>query len=327
MADVSKSIEAYISDVIRVPRVDVSSAIKSREWLLQRVHNEIESRTNEPTLYAEERMFLYGSYAKGTQVATVDEFDIMLVMDSNTGVFTLSGQQIGDGLGKATPNHRYDNRFMKEDGTGVSPAKILNWTKGIVAKAVEPFGGDAPDRDGQSVTAIIKSKDLKIDFVPGGIFKRRADGKVFYDIPKGDRGNNWILTAPQDDIARLNSTASGRSNFRNIVRIAKRIKYTYNFLVRSFSIESAVVDYALASTWHNNLYFDTYLVLDSLAAAFRSGSIPDPFDSSINLIAGVAQLDWYAERLNKINVGLMDCDKIADQARADDKVRRLFDNE
>ena len=327
MADISKSIERYIIDVIRVPRTDTSSAIKSREWLLGRVVGEIESRKNEPILYSEQPLILYGSYVKGTQVSAVDEFDIMLVIDSNAGVFSVGGQQVGDGLGSASPNHKYDNRFNKEDGSGISPAKILNWTKSVIAKAVEPFGGEAPDRDGQSVTAIIKSKDLKIDFVPGGIFQRRTDGKTFYDIPKGDRGNNWILTAPQEDIARLNDVATGKDNFRNVIRIAKRIKSTYNFLVSSFAIESAIVNYAQTSTWHDNLYYDTYLGLNYLASVFRNGNIPDSFEATTNLIAGVEQLTWYAERLDKINSGLRNCEQEHDQVRSDEKIRKLFENE
>jgi len=57
--------------------------------------------------------------------------------------------------------------------------------------------------------------------------------------------------------------------------------------------------------WYGDLYPDFKAMVRSLTEAFRGGVIPDPFDNQKNLIVGVASLDWYADRLEKI-IGGMD---------------------
>lgn len=327
MDDVEKAIDAYINDVITLTKNDISSAVKSREWFIERLKKVIASRTNEPVLYSDEKFVYYGSYFKGTKVATVDEFDILVVIDSNTGVFSQSNIPVGKGVGSSYPNHKYDQSFMKSDNSGVSPTKMLNWLKGVVQEVVEPFGGEAPDRKGQAITATIKSKNLKVDLVPAGIFKRTSDEIIFYDIPKGDKDNGWLITSPRLDIKRLDDIAADKKHFKNIIRIAKRIKDTYNFQVSSFAIETAIANYGDGGSWHDNLYNDLRSVLLNLAKTFREGVILDPFDTKTNMISGVENLEWYAERLDGIVTDLDEYATMSEQEKMRDCVRSLFDND
>lgn len=327
MADLNVSINAYVRDVIALPKDDISEAAKSREWLLQRIAKEISARRNEPVLFADRPFVYYGSYFKQTKVAAVDEYDVLVVIDSRSGVFKRGDVEIGTGEGAADPNHKYDEKFKKTDGSGVSPAKLLNWLKGIVEDVVESFDGEAPEREGQAVTARIVSKGLKIDLVPAGIFRHTTSGEIFYDIPRGDKDNGWVLTAPEKDIERLKEAANGRENFRNVIRIAKRIKDTYRFQVSSFAVETAIIDYTASHTWEDDLFSDLSGVLTYLASAFRGKIVSDPFDEKANLLEGAEQLDWYAERLDAIVVELNNCVKETDQDRVSEKVKRLFENE
>jgi hypothetical protein len=50
--------------------------------------------------------------------------------------------------------------------------------------------------------------------------------------------------------------------------------------------------------------------------------ILDPFDSQKNLIVGVASLDWYADRLEKIIRGMDGC---ADWERQDEVRGRIYE--
>lgn len=329
MADVSAAISAYIRDNIRLSKADISSSATSRDWLLTRVASEIDRRTQageiEPCLHPDQFVY-FGSYFKGTKVATVDEYDVLIVIDSNTGVFSQSGVEIGTGLGTAYPNHKYNSRYYKSDGSGVSPAKMLNWLKGVVTDVVSSYGGEAPERAGQAVTARIASKGIAIDFVPAGIFRRISDGTTFYNIPLGDQHGGWIVTSPQFDIERLNTVAKGKGNFKNVIRIAKRIKTTYNFQVSSFSVETAVVDYGTSSAWRNDLFLDTFGALLSLEYAFRRGSILDPYDQGKNLVDGVESLEWYADRIKGISDTLVACISLPDDAEARARVYAAFEN-
>lgn len=257
MGNVAVAIQKYINENIRLSQSDISQSAKSREWFLKRIASVISSRYKEPVLYTEQPFVYFGSYFKGTKVQTVDEYDVLVVIDSNKGQFSQKEGKIGDGLGTAHPNYKYEGkRYFKSDGSGISPAKLLNWLKGIIEEIVRPYGGQAPERNGQAITAI--TKNLKIDLVPAGIFKHVNTKQIFYDIPHGDKDNGWILTAPKQDIDDLNAVATGKTNFKNVIRILKRIKDTYNFLVPSFAIERAVVDYSGQIAWRNDLYLDIY---------------------------------------------------------------------
>lgn len=327
MGDVSSAIAAFITDEIKLSMQDIAAASKSREWFLDRIATEISSRSNQPVLYSPEKFVYFGSYFKRTKVAAVDEFDVLVVIDSKGGLFSSGGVVIGTGQGSADPNPKYNGSYHKSDGTGVSPAKMLNWLKGVVDAVVNSFGGEAPERNGQAITAIIKSRNLKIDLVPAGIFSRNTDGTTFYDIPRGDKDNGWIVTSPRYDIDLLNSIAKGKDNFRDIIRLCKYVKNSYHFLVSSFATESAVVQYGSSSYWHNRLDQDFLGVLSFFSTVFRLGTIPDPYDSGNNLISSVESLAWYADRLDTIRQELSNLYQEKDQEVVRKRVRELLMNE
>lgn len=327
MGDVSQALNRYIGEVIKLPQSDISSAVRSREWFIDQVKQEIKERTGEPALYPERNTLNFGSYFKGTKVRAVDEFDVLVILDTNNGVYSQNGISVGKGLGRSDPNHMFDENYKKSDGSGVSPTKLLNWLKDVVESATGKYGVEAPVRNGQAVTATIKSKNLKLDLVPAPVLQHNSSGETFYAIPRGDRENGWIATAPHRDIERLSAVAKEKENFRNVIRLCKRIKDTYNFLVPSFAIESVIVDYGEREYWYNDLYLDFRAVLGNLAEAFRRGVILDPFDNQNNLIMGVESLTWYAERLEKIINGMDECAGWARQDAVKQRVYKLLENE
>jgi hypothetical protein len=203
---------------------------------------------------------------------------------------------------------------------------MLNWLRDVVATVTVAYGGAAPERAGQAIIASIPSRGLFVDLVPAGIFSRLTDDTTFYNIPRGDQANSWILTSPRTDIAQLNAIATARTNFKNVVRIAKYVKSSYNFLVSSFAIESAIVRYGQTSMWGNVLETDVRGVLMYLAGQFRVGFIPDPYDASNNLIAGVASLTWYASRLDTIVQELFDLENESDPTTVQERVAEAFSN-
>lgn len=324
MTEVTKAINKFIQDEIKLFQEDISSAVTSREWFLNRIKSKINNRENEPSLY-EDPFVYFGSYFKKTKVSNVDEFDVLVVIDSNTGEFKSDGNLVGTGLGNASPNHKYDKKYKKSDDSGVSPSKLLNWLKGIVEEVVDEFNGEAPERDGQAITARIKSKDLKIDLVPAGIFKKE-DGTIFYIIPKGNKSNGWLQTQPKDDIYLLNEVAKGKDNFRNIVRILKFIRTNYNFKISSFAIESAVVNYGQEYTWKNEVYSDLKNCLTYLKGKIDEGEIKNPINSSFNLIDGVESLSYYSRRIENIINSL---EKLENEKEEEiyNKLNKLFKNE
>ncbi len=326
---VRKAISHYLNNHICLSQKDISESAKSREWFLTRVENVINARSGEPKLYSGEHgnKFLYfGSYFKGTKVADVDEFDVLVLIDSSSGIYTKSGLQIGTGQGVVSPNPKYYQKYKKEDNSGVSPAKMLNWLKGVVDEVMEAYDGETPIRDGQAVTATIKSQNLKIDLVPAGVFVK-DDGIVFYNIPDGSASNDWITTSPKLDMEKLDELAKRRDNFKNAIRILKRIKETHNFQIPSFPIEMSAVHYVNKNTWYQDLYTDISGLIGFLAYSFRTGSIADNYNDAQNLLDGVENLDWYADRLEAIVERLnFYHTKSTNEEEVRERVTALFEN-
>lgn len=329
MGDTSAAVRHYIENVIRLSQADISASARSREWFLNRVISTIARReddgTSEPVLY-KPKIVYFGSYFKGTKVSVVDEYDVLLVIDTCNGMLSKNGVVLAHGHGVADPNPLFEKKYYKSDGSGVSPAKLLNWLKGVVEEVIESFGGTAPIRNGQAITARIETQNIDIDLVPAVTLRRDADGKDFYAIPKGDAAGGWISTAPEDDKQRITDVAKDKKDFRNVVRVLKRIRDQYNFKVSSFAIEADTVLYAESARWTECVGLDVQYALSHLAQSFQNSWIADPFDSKNNLIEGVASLDWYAERIESIVKVLDDCKQIDDQVKVRDLVYKAFEN-
>jgi len=328
MADLNKLIKKFVQEKIALSQKDISESAKSREWFLAKIKLKVEEKTNEPSLYKDTPFLYFGSYFKGTKVSDVDEYDVLVVIDSNTGQFTQSGVKTGEGLGGASPNHKYDEKYKKSDGSGVSPAKMLNWLKSIVEEVVENFGGSAPERSGQAITATIASKNVKIDLVPAGIFKhtQRAE-TLFYNIPKGDKNNGWIVTNPKQDKELVSALAKDRSDFKNVIRILKYIKQKYNFLVSSFAIECSVIELVHHNSWANIISADLILAMQYFANALKEGKIVDSFDPNNNLLSNVDNLSWYADRIQGIIEVLNNQVNEDDEDRAYQRICKVLSNE
>jgi len=331
MGDVSAAVRQYIENVIRLSQSDISASARSREWFLNRVISAVARRRDEgkdePILYKPKTVY-FGSYFKGTKVSTVDEYDVLLVLDTNNGVMSEGGTILAHGKGVANPNPLFSNKkYYKSDGSGVSPEKLLNWLKGVIEEVVDSFGGEAPIRNGQAITARIVSKDITIDLVPAASLTRHSDGKDFYAIPKGDTAGGWISTSPEEDKKHIAEVAKERKDFRNVVRVLKRIRDRYNFKVSSFAIETDVVRYAESTYWTEQVGLEVRYALVHLGRSFRAGVISDPFTPENNLIAGVSSLSWYAERIDGIVKVLDKCKDIVDQDRVRELIHKAFEND
>ncbi len=329
MVDIDNLINKFIREEISLSGKDISESAKSREWLLKRIQNKIDEKIGEPILYKDQPFLYFGSYFKGTKVSNVDEYDVLVVIDSCNGRFTQHGDKIGDGMGYADPNHKYKKRFYKSDDSGVSPTKLLNWLKGIVSEVVEVFDGTVPERAGQAITARIESKNISIDLVPAGIFEHtnRPD-VIFYNIPKGDQDNEWILTNPREDIGLINDMADSCDNIKNVIRILKYIKSReqYNFLISSFAIECCVIEYAKGDKWCESIFINLMSALAHFVSCLNSKSIRDSFDSKNNLLCDVKNTEYYLGRVVDIFSRLKDLINESDTDRAYVKLYNILSN-
>ena len=303
MIDMDSLISKFINEEIVLSKKDISASAKSREWFLGRIKTKIEDDKNNPALYGTEPFVNFGSYFKGTKVSDADEYDILLVFDTNNGQFISGGNKIGEGIGSANPNHRYDQKFMKDDGQSLSPGKILSWLRGIAKEVVDEFGGTAPDRAGQAITVRIESKDISIDLVPAGIFSHtQRTGVEFYDIPRGDKDDGWIVTNPKQDKELLNDLGGKYDNFKNVIRITKYIKQNYNLTISSFAVECSAISYVQNAAWYTSVYANLKGFLAQFSEALKAKSVQDIFDTTTNLLSSLS--DTNAEQYSRFICGI-----------------------
>ncbi|MDY2881583.1 MAG: hypothetical protein SOT71_02895 [Romboutsia timonensis] len=307
----------FISNNLTLDQKDISSAVSSREWLINKVINKIAEKTDCPQLYSENgsKYIQFGSYFKGTKVSNVDEFDILLIVDTSHGIFKKGNITKGNGIGNLTVNPLYLKKYYKENEDVVSSRKLLNWLKDIVDEVLEPYECEPSERDGQAVTAYIKSKNLHIDFVPGCIFQdvntSGSDG-VFYIIPKGDINCGWIVTNPRIDKDIIKDKSSINSQFKNTIRLFKYLfKDSYNVQIGSYAVESAVVDYEDKKFFWNDYGYDFLGVLNHIIDLVEDGNIPDMRDNSINLLGDVNK-DALLTKLNNIKNRYNKLDEFSD---------------
>lgn len=326
MADLDRLLKVFINKEVRLDKNDISASARSREWLLNGIKNKINEKRNQPVLFADKPFLYFGSYFKGTKVGCLDEYDIMVIIDCNGGQYTHEGNKIGEGLGRVSPNPKYAGIYHKQDNSGVSPNKILNWLKSIVEEVVSPYGMEAPIRNGQAVTVHSASTNTTFDLVPAGIFHNVEIDEVFFNIPKGDKNNGWILTDPASDMELLDMHAKNRDNYKNVIRLIKLLKGSYNFLVPSFTIECNSISYSATNKWYNILSLDFLGVLRYLQANFQAGQILDTFDLENNTIEGVESLEWYAERIDDIIASINNLDYEMNETLAYEKLYRIMYN-
>jgi len=309
---INSEFNRFIKENLALSQKDITLKVKSREWLINSIIRKIKEKSNCPQLYKEngQEYITFGSYFKGTKVADVDEFDIMLIIDSNGGVFNQGGIRTGEGIGNIDPNPKYHQKYRKDNEPEyVSPRKIMNWLKNIVDEVLEPYGCEPGEKDGQAITAHIKSKDIYIDFVPVSIFKKVGSEEIFYTIPKGDADGGWTITNPRVDKEIVNQTGTKYKQFKNSIRLFKYIfKESYNVKISSYAVESAHIDFERKYYFYDDYKYDFINALNHFITLVQNKKIPDMRDNSINLISNI-NYDACLQKLNRIKEKFLDLDE------------------
>lgn len=328
MIDLDKIINTFVTEEIALDQDDISSSVKSKEWLLDRIKTKIAEKSYGPQLYSENPFLGYGSYFARVKVKDVDEMDFLVVIDSNSGIFSKpAGTQYGVGLGSENPNHKYDVQFKKSDLSGVSPNKLLLWLQGICWEVLQPLGGERPTIDGPAVKVVLKGAGIRFDLVPSGIFERSdGTGNLFYNIPKGDPTDDWTLTNPTKDLDRVNGLAQKKDGFRNVIRLMKVIRDSYQLPISSYALQCVACQFAEGYQWQRNLYLNFHVGLMLLTKKLREGIIEDGFDTSINLLPSHDVAKKIAEVVETVNFHLNAIENESDEDAAYEKFWQIMKN-
>lgn len=286
----------YITATVALSQKDISKSKISRDWVLEKIKNKIKEKYAEPQLYSEEPFLNFGSYFCGVQVSEVDEYDILVVIDSNSGFYYVNNTPVAEGLGTASPNNKYNSIYQFSESNYIDPNKILYWLKNIATEVANSYNGEIPTIQSPAVNLVIQSTDINIDLVPAGIFKNNY-GNIFYIIPEG---NSWIMTNPKNDKQILENIASTRPEFKNIIRLIKHIRNKYKIKISSYAIQCCAISYTEKYTWEKSIFNNFKNVLNYFAGCLERGSILDKYNSDNNLLKNVINLNTHAKKIREI---------------------------
>jgi hypothetical protein len=305
MADTDSILNEFFSEHLALSATDIQKSVSSREWLIKRITDTIEQQDG-PKLYSVEPIIYFGSFFKHTKVADVDEFDVLLVIDSNGGVFSEAGIQTGIGLGSEYPNKKYSSSLMRPDGTGLSPTRLLDWLQKTTSTAVGSFGVSRPRIDGQAVVVELSGQGLAVDLVPAGVFESTAYSNTeLYNIPSGS-SDGWTITNPKVDKKVFLEWAAQRPDLKNITRLIKLVRDVREIKVSSFAIECAVIEAAKTNQWVHSTTSNLMSVVDSFRRQVVAGVITDIAFPVRNVFRNKPEFERLAKALYEVAMSVVD---------------------
>lgn len=319
-------IEDFSTEYLAQNSKDMQACAKSRDHFISKLKDKIKVDKYGPQLYSQEPIINFGSRFDGTQYGDVDEMDLLIVIDSNNGQYTFDGRVIGTGKGNQSPNHKYDEKFLKADKSGVSGIKLCNWLKDKASEIIEEGykASTKPIKDGQAVTVEVKSLGLSFDLVVAGVFEHLDGHGIFYNISDGTSKNDWILTNPKADKAKMKELADSYDNFCDVIRAIKFIKDSHQIIISSHTVKSSVADFAenalLGYAWSDSFWDDLKGALNHLEKSLRNKHIPDLLVSyktrkHENLISGLENNTICADKIQKVISGLNEIENLKEEER------------
>lgn len=235
---VISAFDEFLKDKINLDKDETSNARRSRNWLVDIIHNSCNKEISFPNLYSERDIY-FGSFARKTKKRELDDIDIMICMS-------------GDG----TTHSDYDDRIelnVPETATNLNKlcndaSNVLNSRKVInkfisMLKDVPQYNKSEMKLNKQAAVLNLKSYSWSFDIVPCFLTTEDIYGKTYYIIPDGN--GNWMKTDPRidrDRVTTINQTHNG--NILNVIRIMKywNKRSTMPFM-QPYLIENMLLDY------------------------------------------------------------------------------------
>jgi hypothetical protein len=90
----------------------------------------------------------------------------------------------------------------------------------------------------------------------------------------------------------------------------------------------STIHHVYSNSWHHDLHIDMTGTIRTMTSFLRSGTIADKFNNNQNLLVGVSNLEWYADRLDTIADNLDSYHaRLTDEDEVQSKVVSLFENQ
>lgn len=228
----------FLRDQVNLDSGITNTARRSRNWLMDRLHEFPTSDRSFPTLYSEKDIF-FGSFERKTKKRPLDDIDIMIGLHAEGATY----EEYGGKIYISTFNDNsalYRLRF--DNSNNINSKRVIN--KFVSALSDIPQYGNAEiGRKGEAAVLSLSSYPWVYDLVPCFFTSPDAIGNSFYLIPDGD--GNWQKTDPRIDRARVARLAEVRGkNMLDVLRLVKFWNHRPTMpSLPSYLLENMVLDY------------------------------------------------------------------------------------
>lgn len=260
---------------IRIKEHEIENASSARGYLDQI----LQSKGENGTLPTPKKVFLTGSYSRGTKISPLDDIDVFYVVGHAVAVNN-TWHTIVD------CDYKFGSSFLEVDGN-ISSTKILELIKGELE---ETYGQSEIKRAGEVVNLYLNSYELGIDIVPAF----QITNSNYFLIPNGSGSTRWKKSNPLIDELIITNLDSQHNNLvKDLIRITKYWARKKKIVSpRSYHLEA--ITYHVLSNLPQKITSHaeglTYL-LGRLNLNNYLNQCPDPTGLSESISSGLSDLD------------------------------------
>jgi hypothetical protein len=255
----------FLRDQVNLDPADTNLARRSRDWLVDRIHEFPGKESSFPILCNYKDIF-FGSFERRTKKRPLDDIDIMVGLDAQGTVYYEYGSKIYlSTFNESSPlyNLRFDNSEY------INSKRVINKFVAVLA-GLPHYGKAEIGRRGEAAILNLKSYAWAYDIVPCFFTNPDNQGNWFYIIPDGE--GHWQRTDPRIDRARVARLVAARG--KHILDVIRLVKFWNRRptmpSLPSYLLENMVLDYYELSTCSQYPDLEFRDVIDYLRTAIHT---------------------------------------------------------
>lgn len=228
----------FLREQINLDPDFTDTARRSRDWLMDRIHEFPAADSLFPRLNTEKDIF-FGSFERKTKNRPLDDIDIMVGLHAAGATYEEYGETVyisTENSDSALYNLRFDN------SKNINSKRVINK---FVSKlsSIPQYSNAEMGRRGEAAVLSLRSYDWVYDLVPCFFTTPEIDGRAFYLIPDGN--GNWKKTDPRLDRERVQRLVSTQG--KTILDVIRLVKFWNQRptmpSLPSYLLENMVLDY------------------------------------------------------------------------------------
>lgn len=237
-ATVIDAFNEFMRDEVNLDSEVTNTARRSRDWLMERIHDFPDTDPSFPKLYSDKDIF-FGSFERKTKKRPLDDIDIAIGLHADGATYEEYGNTICISI-RDENSALYGLRF--DNSNHINSRRVINKFVNSLAN-IPQYRSAEIGRKGEAAVLSLSSYPWVYDLVPCFFTSPDLNGNSFYLIPDGE--GNWKKTDPRIDRGRVARLVETRGkNMLGVIRLVKFWNQRPTMpTLSSYLLENIVLDY------------------------------------------------------------------------------------